>query len=247
MMGRFFRAPCTQVQGRGSCPQGHGPHNYPRATHRSAPPPPPSPSPSSPSPPLPTHTHKLTHTRRLSSNLRCHCCVTFCDDGLLRAAHGCRCQGKGGSGARDERRATATEASTPGEAAVSWQSWGSTVASAMSSFWLSMSLCCRWWNSQWTLLRWLSSRRRRRRLCMRSTWCWPVLPPPTACGCGRSFSGCMCSARRVGGGRRRRGGRSVFLALLVLDRCLGDACGVHGPGFYALLGSTVDTSSCLGP
>ena len=34
------------------------------------------------------------------------------------------------------------------------------VASAMSSLWPSMSLCCRWWNSQWTPLRWLSSRRR---------------------------------------------------------------------------------------
>ena len=26
MKGRFL-VPCTQVQGRGSCPQGHGPHN----------------------------------------------------------------------------------------------------------------------------------------------------------------------------------------------------------------------------
>ena len=41
------------------------------------------------------------------------------------------------------------------------QSWSSTVASARSSSWLSMSLCCRWWSSQWTLLRWLSLRRRR--------------------------------------------------------------------------------------
>ena len=25
--GLDFLGPCTQVQGRGSCPQGHGPHN----------------------------------------------------------------------------------------------------------------------------------------------------------------------------------------------------------------------------
>ena len=49
----------------------------------------------------------------------------------------------------------------------SWGVLGSTVASAMSSSWLSMSLCCRWWNSQWTLLRWLFYRRWRR-----TTWRW---------------------------------------------------------------------------
>ena len=27
MWGSFFLGPCTQVQGRVSCPQGHGPHN----------------------------------------------------------------------------------------------------------------------------------------------------------------------------------------------------------------------------
>ena len=39
---------------------------------------------------------------------------------------------------------------------------GSTVASAMSSSWLSMSLCCRWWNSQWTLLVERGRQRRKR-------------------------------------------------------------------------------------
>ena len=52
-----FLGPCTQVQGRGSCPQGHGPHNSMQAlafidkdirhTPRSAPPPPPPLPPSS--------------------------------------------------------------------------------------------------------------------------------------------------------------------------------------------------------
>ena len=42
----------------------------------------------------PNHHH---HTRRLSSNLRCHCCVTFCDDGLQRAAHGWRLRSEEGS------------------------------------------------------------------------------------------------------------------------------------------------------
>ena len=27
MRGRLFLGPCTQAQGRGSCPQGHGSHN----------------------------------------------------------------------------------------------------------------------------------------------------------------------------------------------------------------------------
>ena len=72
-------------------------------------------------------------------------------------------------------RAMATEALTPLRR---WPSRRSsrdgTVASAMSSFWPSMSLCCRWRNSWWTLLRWLSSRRRRRRTRRWSTWRWSV-------------------------------------------------------------------------
>ena len=56
---------------------------------------------------------------------------------------------------------------------------GSTVASAMSSFWSSMSLCCSWRNSRWTLLRWLSSRRRKSRLWRWSTWSWSVLASPS--------------------------------------------------------------------
>ena len=119
-------------------------HGQTRHTSTTSAPPPP------PKTPTTTTTTTTTTTRRLSSNLRCHCCVTFCDDGLQRAAHGWRCeakkgataadalasratvapygsgcsdapqraaQGKGGSGGRDERRATSTEASTPGEAA----------------------------------------------------------------------------------------------------------------------------------
>ena len=97
-----------------------------------------------------------------------------------------------GSGGREVLRATATEASTPGRRLLwRWPSrrpdWGSTVASAMSSFWPSMSLCCRWWNSRWTLLRWLSSR-------------WPPLTTPWS-GCGRSFGGCI--GRKKKKGKRR--------------------------------------------
>ena len=45
---------------------------------------------------------RTTHTTtRLSSNLRCHFCLTFCDDGLQRAAHGWRCEATEGATAAD--------------------------------------------------------------------------------------------------------------------------------------------------
>ena len=80
------------------------------------------------------------------------------------------------------------------------QSWGSSVALAVSSFWPSMSLCCRWWNSRLTLLRRLSSWRRS--------------------GRGKPFGGSKCSSRRVAGGRRRSGSfpRAPLLGLFLLAR-----------------------------
>ena len=94
-------------------------------------------------------------------------------------------------------------------------------AAAGKSWAAQMPLCCRWRNSRWTLLRWLSSRRRKRRP---GGGVHGASPSSRLCstGCGRSFGGGTCSARRVVGGRRRRG-RDDFLALGVLAWCLGAA------------------------
>ena len=117
------------------------------------------------------------------------------------------------------------------------QCWDRTVASAMSSFWPSMSLCCRWWNSRWTLLRWLSLRRRRRR-----TWRWMELVRAgfhKSPGFARADAGGRSAeaSEKVSEGRRRRGRSESFpsvllLGLFLLARfalwCLG--CCLSSPG-----------------
>ena len=127
-------------------------------------------------------------------------------------------QGKGGSGGRGGGRAAG-------------KAGDSTVASAMSSFWLLMSPVLQMVEQpvDASPLAFFEEAEANDLEVEYMKLVRGRLPQVCSSGCRRSCGGGTCSARRVVGGRRR-GGRSVFPRSLV-----------HWlvPGFYALLGFTV--------